>query len=59
MTAVCAIQILFVYLGGSVLRTIPLLAEELGFTLLLSLTVFPVELLRKLLWRLTGHKDGF
>ncbi len=59
MGAVCAVQILFVYLGGSVLRTVPLTRSELGFTLLLSLSVFPAELLRKLLWRLLGHRDGF
>ena len=59
MLLICAVQLVFVYLGGSVLRTMPLLAEELGFTLLLSLSVFPVELLRKLLWRLRGKRDGF
>ena len=59
MLLVCAIQILFVYLGGSVLRTVPLTAEELGFTLLLSLSVFPVELLRKIIWRLRGKTEGF
>jgi len=59
MSAVCAVQILFVYLGGSVLRTMPLLPTELLYTMFLSLTVFPAELIRKLLWRITGHKRGF
>ena len=59
MLLVCTVQIAFVYLGGSVLRTMPLTLEELGFTLLVALAVFPAELLRKLLWRLRGHKDGF
>ena len=59
MALICAVQLIFVYLGGSVLRTMPLLAEELLFTLLLSLSVFPAELLRKLLWRLRGKKEGF
>ncbi len=59
MTLVCVVQILFVYLGGSVLRTMPLTAEELGFTLLVSLLVFPAELLRKIFWRLRGRREGF
>ena len=59
MGAICVLQILFVYLGGPVLRTVPLTAAELVFTLDLSLLVFPAELLRKLIWRLSGHQDGF
>ena len=59
MTLVCTVQILFVYLGGSVLRTMPLTASELGYTLLLSLLVFPADLIRKLLWRLFGKSSGF
>ena len=56
---VCFVQILFIYLGGSVLRTMPLTPSELRFTLLLSLLVLPAEFLRKLLWRLSGKKGGF
>ncbi len=59
MLLVCLTQILFVYLGGSVLRTMPLTPRELGTTLLLSLSVFPAELLRKLLWRMGGKQEGF
>jgi len=59
MTAVSAIQIAFVYLGGQLLRTAPLTPSELGYTLLLSLLVFPAELIRKLLLRLFGKKKGF
>ena len=59
MTLIGTVQILFVYLGGSVLRTMPLTASELRLTLLLSLTVFPAEWLRKLWWRLRGKKEGF
>ena len=49
MIAILTIQIVFVYLGGSVLRTTPLLPRELLITFLLSLSVFPAELIRKLL----------
>ena len=57
MVAILAIQLVFVYLGGSVLRTAPLTARELFLTMLLSLSVFPAELARKALWRL-GKKNG-
>ena len=59
MGAVCLIQILFVYVGGSVLRTAPLTLGELLYTLALSLTVVPAELLRRGLWRMRGKKTGF
>lgn len=54
MCAILAVQILFVYLGGSVLRTMPLTANELLLTGALAASVFPAELLRKLLWRFRG-----
>ena len=59
MLAVGTIQILFTYLGGSILRTAPLLPSELLFTMLLSLSVFPVDFLRKLIYKIFGSKDGF
>ena len=59
MIAILAIQILFVYVGGSVLRTAPLTPTELLVTFLISLSVFPAELIRKLLWRLRGKKNGY
>ena len=59
MTAICIIQIVFVYLGGSLLRTMPLTVAELGFTLSLALCVFPAEMLRRILWRFMGKKSGF
>ena len=59
MVAICAIQVAFIYLGGSVLRTMPLTPNELGRTLLYSLAVIPAEFLRKLIWRLSGRKNGY
>lgn len=59
MALVGTVQILFVYLGGSVLRTMPLTIDELKYTLLLSLLVFPADLIRKLIWRCFGHSSGF
>ena len=59
MVAVLITQILFVYLGGSVLRTAPLTATELGTTFLLALPVFPIELIRKIGHRLSGKNEGY
>ena len=59
MLLISVVQIVFIYLGGSVLRTAPLSMEELGFTLALSLSVFAFDLARKLLWRMFGKKEGF
>ena len=59
MIAVLAVQIGFVYLGGSVLRTVPLSLSELWFTMSLALLVFPADILRKIIRRLYGKKDGF
>ncbi len=59
MILILAVQIAFVYLGGSVLRTAPLTLKELLTVFLISLTVFPVDFLRRLIWRLLGKKQGF
>lgn len=59
MSAVLIIQILFIYLGGPVLRTLPLTLRELLITLVLSLLVFPAELLRKCILKLIGKKKGY
>ncbi len=59
MALILTVQILFIYLGGSVLRTVPLTPDELKITFLLSLTVFPADLLRKFALRLIGKKKGF
>ena len=59
MALILTVQILFIYLGGSVLRTVPLSLDELKITLLLSLSVFPADLIRKIFLRITGKKRGF
>lgn len=59
MLLVTAIQIAFVYLGGSVLRTVPLPISDLGFTMAFAALVFPFEFIRKAMWRLLGEKGGF
>ena len=59
MAAILLIQIAFVYLGGSVLRTAPLTPWELGLTSLLALLVFPADFIRKMIWRLIVGKKGY
>ena len=59
MGAILTIQILFVYLGGNVLRTVPLTARELLVTMALSLVVFPADILRKAVLRLRKKRSGY
>ncbi len=54
MCAVAAVQIGFVYLGGAVLRTVPLTARELLLTLLFALLVIPLSWLHLVHRRLSG-----
>ncbi len=54
MAAVAAVQVAFIYLGGSVLRTMPLTLRELGVTLLFACSVIPVGWLHLLHRRLSG-----
>ncbi|MBE6538044.1 MAG: calcium-translocating P-type ATPase, PMCA-type [Ruminococcaceae bacterium] len=57
MLLITVIQVVFIYLGGSVLRTAPLTFPELRATLVLALSVFPVDFLRKTILRLLGSKN--
>ncbi len=59
ITAVSIIQIVFIYLGGPVLRTLPLTRRELLTTLLLSLAVIPADLARKAFLKAINKKSGF
>ena len=59
MCAISVIQISFVYLGGDLLRATPLFKDELLFTLLCAASAVPAELLRKIIWRFSGHTSGF
>ena len=57
MLFITAIQIVFIYLGGSVLRTLPLTWQELRATIVPALMVFPMDFLRKAFLRLIGSKN--
>ena len=54
MALVAAVQIAFIYLGGAVLRTVPLTARELLITLALSAIVIPFGFLHLAWRRLSG-----
>ena len=57
MTIVSAVQVLLIYAGGSLFRTVSLLPGELLTVILLSLLVIPADWLRKILLR-TQHRKG-
>ena len=59
MLMISVIQIAFVYLGGSVLRTVPLYAGELKIALITALAVFPAEFARKLFWKYVIKKSRY
>ena len=59
MTLILVIQISFIYFGGALLRTVPLLPGELLFAFLLAFSAVPFELIRKIIWRFSGHVEGF
>ena len=59
MLLILIIQISFIYFGGTILRATPLTKQELFFTLTCSLIAIPIEFLRKITWRFSGHISGF
>ena len=59
MILISLIQVSFIYFGGSILRATPLLKEELLFTVCCASLAIPAEILRKILWRFSGHSEGF
>ncbi|MBE6662147.1 MAG: calcium-translocating P-type ATPase, PMCA-type [Ruminococcaceae bacterium] len=59
MLAISVIQIGFVYLGGDLLRTMPLYLSEILTALSMALLVFPAEFLRKLVWKLAVSRTGY
>ena len=52
MALIACIQILMIYFGGAVFRTVPLTPAELGGAVALAFTVVPVEWIRKFYYRL-------
>lgn len=59
MLLILAIQVSFIYFGGTALRATPLTKSELIFTFACASTAIPIEFLRKTIWRLSGNTKGF
>ena len=59
ITSVAFLQLLFTYVGGAVLRTVPLSSGELLFALSCALTAIPAGIVHTLIRRLRGKSDGF
>jgi len=57
--SVAFVQLIFTYIGGSILRTVPLSASELGFSLLTALLSLPAGMLHTVWRRIRGKSDGF
>ena len=51
MTAVCAVQILLVFFGGTMFRTHALPAEVIRDVALIAFTVIPFDVMRKIFSR--------
>ncbi len=52
------VQVILMYYGGDMFRTVPLSLFEFMITLLLSFTVVPVDVLRKIICKKYGKKKG-
>lgn len=52
MVLITVIQVCMIYFGGSLFRCVPLLPHELSFVFLLSMTVLPFEMIRRLFYKL-------
>ena len=52
MLLISVIQVCMIYFGGSLFRCVPLLPKELSFVILLSLTVVPFDMIRRLFYKL-------
>ncbi len=55
---ICVVQIYLIYYGGDLFRTYGLHAKEFAFVLMLSLTVIPVDFLRKIILKKYHSKIG-
>ena len=54
MIFISVIQILMIYFGGAVFRTVPLTAGELLCVIALAFTVIPFEIFRRIFYKLSG-----
>lgn len=58
ITFVLLTQLLMIYFGGEIFRTMPLAAKQLAAATLISFTVIPADLVRKAFLKLTKQKSS-
>ena len=58
MSFVVVVQILIIYFGGTIFRTIPLSLFQLLIVIILALSVIPVDIMRKIILRSFKKKGG-
>ena len=54
MIFISVIQILMIYFGGSVFRTVPLTLREVLTVIAISFSVLPFEMIRRIFYKLSG-----
>ncbi len=59
MTLVCIVQIILIYFGGSIFRTCSLTFPHLILIILLSASIIPADIIRKLCKKKCGKKQKF
>lgn len=59
ISLIIIVQIILIYYGGELFRTVGLSLKEFEIMILLSMTVVPVDWLRKIILRSKGLKGGF
>ena len=57
MMFIFIVQIIMIYYGGNIFRTTPLTIKELLIIFLLSFTVIPFDMIRKILYKKSVNKD--
>ena len=55
---ICIIQIIMIYYGGNIFRTSGLTIYEFLIMILISLTVIPIDIIRKIFLKQTNHQTG-
>lgn len=54
---IVVVQVLMTYFGGAIFRCYGLNAQEWAFVLVLAISIIPVDLIRKAIWK-AAHKNG-
>jgi calcium-translocating P-type ATPase len=57
MGLVFTLQITFTYVGGTILRVVPLTLNEWAIVIVLALAIIPIDLIRKFIWARTRGND--